>query len=189
MSLKENYPPQSFSMALNLIGSHDRDRILTLLGDPPNDLSDLQKEFFRLSPEKHDLAKKRLKLLSLIQFTAHGVPCIYYGDEAGSEGFAEPYNRAPYPWGKEDAELLGHYRSLGLLRSQFVHLRHGAFSPKGMTEHVFALSRRYEGEELLLLANRGIFEHESVTVETEGTYILDLLSSEEHEPKTADWLL
>ena len=74
MSLKENYPPESFSMALNLIGSHDRDRILTLLGDPPNDLSDLQKEFFRLPPEKHDLAKKRLKLLSLIQFTAHGVP-------------------------------------------------------------------------------------------------------------------
>ena len=43
------------------------------------------------------------------------MPCLYYGDEAGVQGFADPYNRAPYPWGREDEELLYHYRMLGLL--------------------------------------------------------------------------
>ena len=62
MSLKENYPPEYFASALNLIGSHDRVRILTRLGDAPDNLSELEKEYYKLPNDKYYLAKLRLKL-------------------------------------------------------------------------------------------------------------------------------
>jgi 4-alpha-glucanotransferase/glycosidase len=182
MSLKENYPPDSSAMALNLIGSHDRVRAITLLGDAPEALTDLQKEYFKLSDAQYALAKQRLKLLSLLQFAVSGVPCIYYGDEAGVQGYEDPYNRAPYPWGAEDAELLEHYRTLAMLRLQYKPFLCGDFLPQGLTEHVLSVRRRTAEEELLVLVNRGVFEWETVTLQTGGAYILDLLQSEELHP-------
>ncbi|SHI13474.1 4-alpha-glucanotransferase [Sporobacter termitidis DSM 10068] len=179
MSLKENYPPEQLRSALNLVGSHDRVRALTALGDAPENLPDGEKEYYTLPPDKYALAKARLKLLSLIQFTAEGVPCVYYGDEAGAQGFEDPLNRAPFPWGREDPELLDHYRLLGLLRRQYRPLRRGEFVPEGLTAHVFSISRRAGDEEVRLIVNRGIFERETVTVQTGAGYILDLLTSEE----------
>ena len=32
------------------------------------------------------------------------------------QGFEDPLNRATYPWGREDDDLVGHYRALGELR-------------------------------------------------------------------------
>ena len=37
-------------------------------------------------------------------------PCVYYGDEAGMEGYRDPFNRGCYPWGEEDPDLLAWYR-------------------------------------------------------------------------------
>ena len=47
---------------------------------------------------------------------AHGVPSLYYGDEAGVEGGRDPFCRRTYPWGREDKELIEHYKKLGALR-------------------------------------------------------------------------
>lgn len=35
-----------------------------------------------------------------------GMPSVYYGDEAGMEGAADPFCRFPYPWGREDAQVM-----------------------------------------------------------------------------------
>ena len=106
-----------------------------------------------------------------------GVPCIYYGDEAGVQGFEDPYNRGTYPWGHEDKELLEHFRFLSLLRRQYSSLSSGDFKIKGLTEHVLLIRRSSEGEEILVIINRGIFEHESVSLKVNSEFILDLLSS------------
>lgn len=140
-SLAENYPPQSFYGALNLVGSHDRIRILTLLGDGPEGLSDEEKEAYRLPTDKMGLAKRRLKVLSLFQYMMPGVPCLYYGDEAGAEGYEDPYNRGTYPWGREDQELLAHYRMLALLRKQYSFLWDGDFDLSWQGEHTLILTR------------------------------------------------
>ena len=103
----ENYPPENFYGALNLIGSHDRRRIMTVLGEAPDDLADAEREGYRLPAEKEDLARRRLKILSLLQFSIPGVPCIYYGDEAGMQGYEDPYNRGPYPWGTKTVTCCG----------------------------------------------------------------------------------
>ena len=183
MNLRENYPPSSMAMALNVIGSHDRARVLTLLGDPPESLTEPEKEVFRLSPEKLNLARARLKLLALLQSAVPGVPCVYYGDEAGLEGFEDPYNRAPYPWGREDMELREHYRLMGLLRQQNPALREGGFAAEALSPHVLSATRATAVETLRLIVNRGIFEHETVVIPIDAGYVLDLLTSEELRPE------
>lgn len=50
--------------------------------------------------------------------TFPGVPSIYYGDEAGVEGFTDPLNRKTYPWGSEDQELLSWTKKMTHLRLQ-----------------------------------------------------------------------
>ena len=108
MRLYENYPRENFYACMNLIGSHDTARILTLLGDAPPEqsLTSTERRAFRLASFARQLAVQRLKLFSLVQMTFPGVPCIYYGDEVGAEGYADPYNRGTYPWGKEDQEII-----------------------------------------------------------------------------------
>ena len=66
---------------------------------------------FRMSPEQRAEGVKKLKSAYTLLAFMPGVPCIYYGDEAGLEGYADPYTRGTYPWGKEDEELREIYRS------------------------------------------------------------------------------
>lgn len=112
MSLTENYPKEAFYSMMNLLSSHDVARILTLLGDAPkgDGLSRDEKSEFLLDREHWELGRQRLKLLILLQMTLPGVPCIYYGDEAGMQGYGDPFNRCPYPWGQEDTEILDWYK-------------------------------------------------------------------------------
>jgi 4-alpha-glucanotransferase len=184
MSLKENYPRENFYGALNLVGSHDRARILTLLGEAPpaESMDDGKRERFRLSDEKLALARRRLKALSLIQFTMPGVPCIYYGDEAGAQGFPDPYNRGTFPWRHEDGELMSHYRMLTTLRQQYPVLSSGEYAAQAFGRHVYGC-RRWDGDTVIqVLVNRGIFEHETVTIPMEQPCALELTTGKWLEP-------
>ncbi|MCL1917637.1 MAG: 4-alpha-glucanotransferase [Peptococcaceae bacterium] len=131
MSLYENYPRENFRAAMNLLGSHDVARILTLLGDAPEEkgLSDEKKREFVLPAGTRNVAVQRLNMLVLWQMAFPGVPHIYYGDEAGMEGFRDPYNRGPYPWGQEDQVILDMYRRWTALRREYDLLRDGEMWP------------------------------------------------------------
>ena len=185
MSLKENYPPENFYGALNLIGSHDRERILTTLGDSPKEegLTEQEKELYRLPEDKYDLARRRLKMLSLIQFTMPGLPCIYYGDEAGAQGYADPFNRGPYPWGREDEELLEHYRGITALRRDNPVLARGEYEAQAFGGHVYGCRRWEEGACIQVLVNRGIFEHETVRLPAPDGCLRDLLTGQVFVPE------
>ena len=124
MTIAENYPPQVLACNMNLLGTHDTPRILTALVDSFEGSRE-EMAHRRLSEEQYALAKQRLMVASLLQYTLPGSPGLYYGDEAGMEGHKDPFNRRTYPWGREDAELLDHYRGLGKLREENVALRLG----------------------------------------------------------------
>ncbi|MBR2546726.1 MAG: 4-alpha-glucanotransferase [Eubacterium sp.] len=109
MSLAENYPRENLYGALNLIGSHDRARILTLMA----------------ADKDRQSAVSKVKLLSALEYALPGVPCIYYGDEAGLEGAADPENRSGFPWGGEDHELQFHYRMLSVIYNEHPVLKDG----------------------------------------------------------------
>lgn len=147
MSLYENYPKECFYSLMNIIGTHDVPRILTILGEAPdeNSLSKNEKAVYKLSPEQRELAKKRLKLASLLQITFPGVPCIYYGDEAGLEGYSDPFNRRTYPWGHEDKEILEWYKKLTKIRHSTDALKTGEFVPIYAEGDVYGFVRRIIG--------------------------------------------
>lgn len=70
----------------------------------------------RLSPNIYRSAKKKLKILSLIQYFLVGNPCLYYGTEVGSHGYKDPFNRKTFPWNRIDKDLLRYYVKLGKVR-------------------------------------------------------------------------
>ena len=148
MCLYENYPKQSFFSTMNLIGSHDSPRALTLLGESPpeeslNGVGERSK--YRLSPPQRSLAAARLKLAVLWQMTFPGVPSIYYGDEAGLEGYSDPLNRRTYPWGKADSSLIAWYRQLARLRRDYQLLQTGEWQSMPVTSDVYGYLRIIRG--------------------------------------------
>jgi len=188
MSLYENYPRENFYAAMNLIGSHDTIRILTLLGDAPAEkgLTRTEQRSFRLPQKARQLAVQRLKLLSLVQMTFPGVPCIYYGDEAGVEGYADPYNRGTYPWGQEDQEIMAWYRRILNLHSEYEVLQTGDFKSFCFTPDVYGFTREGDEEAITLLINR--CSEETKTVNLKGIlqsspFVIDLITGERLAPK------
>lgn len=139
MSLYEHYPKDQFMGNMNLIGSHDRRRILNVLGEAYKYLGNHSHKTYRLDDTQYALAVKRLKLLSLIQFTFPGVPCLYYGDEAGVQGFEDPYNRRTHPRGNEDQDLLAWYRLITKLRADYPVFQNGSWKPYEASDDLFCL--------------------------------------------------
>nr|WP_325193902.1 glycoside hydrolase family 13 protein [uncultured Oscillibacter sp.] len=125
-TLRENYPPAAFYSAMNFLGTHDTPRILTLLGTDHTPESKADRADYRLLPWERSRAAAKLRLASLVLFTFPGSPMIYYGDEAGMEGFEDPLNRGTYPWGHEDRDLLAWFSRLGALRNGYPVLQTGA---------------------------------------------------------------
>ena len=170
LSLKENYPAENFYGGLNLIGSHDRERIITAMA----------------AKEDYPSAVKKVRILSVLQYTLPGVPCIYYGDEVGLTGGVDPENRNAYPWKRENLDLGYHYRMLGLIYDEHPVLKGGDFDmlsgKYGIGDDIFAFLRTDETEKVLVLANRS-YGPADVDLrecrEAGGRYALELLSSEE----------
>ena len=164
-SLRENYPPEALYGTLNMMGSHDRVRLMNLLGGAPDEssLSEAERCAYRLSPAERGLAKGRLWLITLVQMTMPGVPCIYYGDEAGMEGYSDPSNRAAFPWGHMDPDNGDIYRNAIALRRLLPLFTSGSFRmEESGSADVLMFRRTLDGDSALVMVNRSL--HESRTV-------------------------
>lgn len=113
--LIDNYPKCVLDSLMNILGTHDTPRILTVLAKR---FCANKEEMSRavLSAEEREIAKNRLKYAALLQFTLPGVPCVYYGDEIGMEGFSDPFCRGCFTWSNIDEELSAFYQALGKIR-------------------------------------------------------------------------
>ncbi len=150
----ENYPPQVTRLLMNSLGTHDTERALTLLaGEPTNGRGRRWQSEQRLSPEQRALGVRRLRLAATLQYCVPGVPCVYYGDEAGLEGYRDPFNRGCYPWGQEDTSLVAWFEALGQMRHNCDVLREGAFCPVDAPEGTVVFERQSEDERLLCAVN------------------------------------
>lgn len=83
-----------------------------------------------------------------------GMPCIYYGDEAGMTGYRDPFNRAYYPWGREDGNLISFYRSLARVKKASAALRRGTVLVLEAGGGRLMLLRQYEGKNVAVCCNR-----------------------------------
>lgn len=147
LRLMENYPPQFYESLLNLMGSHDVVRAITALAGAPDRDSLTREQQAAYSPtiEQLKAGRKRFMAAAAVQYMMPGAPCLYYGDEAGLTGMADPFNRGTYPWGQEDTELIAYFQKLGELHKR---AKGGcAFAGRG---DVFALYR----PEVICMVNR-----------------------------------
>lgn len=170
MHLKENYPRENLYAALNIMSSHDRERLLTLMA----------------AEQDYDSASRKVKLLTTLQYTLPGLPCIYYGDEVGMTGGTDPSNRNAFPWGNENLDIAYHFRMLGLIYKEHPVLKNGEIELlsgkyQGMNDDVLAFVRYNKTEKILVVANRSYGDSE---IDLSGLgllrdkYVLDLLTSE-----------
>lgn len=151
----ENYPKCVVDCLMNHIGTHDTCRILNRLGTLDGYASDAINRYKgEMTPEEERLGKRLLRMITCMQFTLPGVPCIYYGDEVGAKGGVDPFNRGCYPYGKEDTDLLEHYRFLCTLRKEHPAFKDGVFVPVSSCLGCVAYERRGGGEGVITVANR-----------------------------------
>ena len=141
--LREHYPRPFYEACFNLLGSHDIVRPATALSGAPdrNALNRSQQRAYTPLPEDAARGKRRLVVATALQCALPGVPCVYYGDEAGMTGMADPFNRGTYPWGNEDAALLSAFRALLQARKCTPALSRGLTRMGALSPDVFAVVR------------------------------------------------
>ena len=125
-SIREDYADAAYYSLMNLLDSHDTERLLWTLTPGAETRADKEQNAANLAA-----GKQRLRLASLVQFTVPGAPTVLYGDEVGLTGDDDPDDRRTYPWadlgGSPDGGLLAHYRSLAALRTSIPALVDGDF--------------------------------------------------------------
>lgn len=155
MTILENYPPQVVNVLMNHIGTHDTVRAITALaGESCENKGRAWQSEKTLSEEEYKRGVKLLEMASLIQYTLPGVPSLYYGDEAGMQGYKDPFNRKCYPWGSENGELLSWYKALGKFRCEHSLFADGEFIPVSEKDSCIAYIRKSGRDEIMVIVNR-----------------------------------
>ena len=130
------YPEEAHRGNLNLLGSHDTARVLSMVGEDADSVV----------------------LAAALVFCFPGAPCIFYGDEIGLGGHHDPGARAGFPWARPDSwngRLLEAFRGLTALRRAHAALRRGAYRHLHAEGSVYACGRDLEGEHLVVALNAG----------------------------------
>ncbi|MBQ6402169.1 MAG: glycoside hydrolase family 13 protein [Firmicutes bacterium] len=156
-TIMENYPARVVHALMNILGTHDTDRIITALAGQllGPDATREEKATLSMDDSQWETGIRRLKIASALQMTLPGVPCIYYGDEAGMEGYNDPFNRKCYPWGEENRELLDWYRTLGAIRRGHGVYVDGDYRLLAAREGLFAFAREKNSACMITAANCG----------------------------------
>ncbi|MDR2589436.1 MAG: glycoside hydrolase family 13 protein, partial [Oscillospiraceae bacterium] len=179
-SLNRKYPKNVLNSVMNIIGTHDTARILTVLSGVQFPDNKFDMSHFRLSGDEILLGKKRLKLAVALQFTLPGVPCVYYGDEAGMEGFIDPFNRYCYPWGNEDRELIEWYKKLSAIRKENSAFKEGVYTLFKADDGVFAFTRG-KGKKRILIAINVSGQDKTITATLASQFNFNLLTNERYD--------
>lgn len=158
--LRAHYPHQASAAQLNLLGSHDTERVLTAFhGD-----------------------KRRMIPAVVFQMAYLGAPMVYYGDEVGMVGEKDPGCRGTMVWDEslQDRELLGLYRRLVRVRRRSAALRRGNVRWLLVDDSMrtFAFARTF-GRELAVVA--------VCAGEKQVTLDLDLAAGFGEEAACAPW--
>ena len=155
-SIYASYPKCVCDSLMNLLGTHDTERILTVLGDAGEDvfeLSNRELEQRRLTDVQRERGIALQKMAATIQYTVYGVPSVFYGDEAGVEGYGDPFCRRTFPWGRENKELLEHYTRLGKIRSDEGIFASGEFCVEYALGQLIAYRRYNDSEQITVVVN------------------------------------
>lgn len=150
----DHYPHKALHAMMNILSTHDTARLMTVLDENyPVNADKKALSIYKIPNENIEMAKFRVKVATLLQFTLCGVPSIYYGDEIGMQGYSDPLNRGTYPWGMEDANLLAWYKFLSKLRSEYSAFNQGDFEEIFECNGIYIYKRFDSNSQVLLGVN------------------------------------
>src|SRR5258708_32001047 len=160
---QQSAPPNSPAGAIMTpyIGSQDTPRFVTLasyrgqdaahdVGIPGNKWSNVA----GAPPDSEPYARHRLALSWLLG--APGAPLVYYGDEYGEWGGADPNNRVMWrgngTLSADEQATLAWTRKLGAARRELVAMRRGGYVPVAGTTETLLVFGRQAGSNAALVA-------------------------------------
>jgi glycosidase len=141
------YAPSIARSQMNLLGSHDTPRLISMAGGD----------------------EAAVKLALFLLFTFPGAPCIYYGDEIGLEGGHDPDCRRGFPWDESrwNKGLQAYIKELIALRRDMPALRHGSYKSLYAAEGVYVFERR-SGRQVTVCAVNTSDEPRRLSIPVEG---------------------
>lgn len=149
-----NAPKRIADAQMNLLGTHDTERILTVLaGKSAGSCTNDELATLRMTETEYALGVTRLRMAYTVLATLPGVPTVFYGDEVGMQGYRDPFNRLPFPWHRMDEALLSHYRALGAWRKMHALYKTGEFALLRLDENALAFLRYDETNAALTFVN------------------------------------
>ncbi|WP_051624036.1 alpha-amylase family glycosyl hydrolase [Clostridium akagii] len=179
-TMREQYPKEAFDAMLNLVDSHDTQRVISALDG-------YQKGVKAIAKDTTSAALAKMKMIPLIQMTYPGTPCIYYGDEAGMPGADDPDNRRGMIWGNGNKDLVTWYATLIGIRKNNVVLATGDISPISVPDSyksdLLAYTRDNSKDHAVIAINRRTEDIDSLTLDVtsipDGTILTDALNTKE----------
>lgn len=140
------YPKCVSDVLMNFLGTHDTERIITVLagksgeGKTTSELAELH-----LTKEEKKKGRALLKCAYTIIAFMYGFPSVFYGDEAGSEGYHDPFCRRPFPWNNIDPDIHDYFAKVGKTRLKYPLFKDGIFEICLADENCFVF-KRYNGK-------------------------------------------
>ena len=152
----DHYPEFALNNLMNILGTHDTPRILTVLGKGgrlATRRTDMANEV--LTEEEIALGIKRLKCATLLQFFLYGFPSVYYGDETGMQGNKDPFNRKCFDLSRANDEILKWYKFIAALRNGHKCLSQGKIDNVYAKNGLIAFTQTGDKEVALIVVNAG----------------------------------
>ena len=172
------YPDETIECLMNFTSTHDISRIVDILGcncfnqysewgwNLQNSDLDWLKNY-KISQEDYERGKKILKSYITALAFMPGMFSIFYGDEVGLEGIGNLLNRRPYPWEKEDKELLEVFKQIGKLKSTNDFLKKADLRVVQLDTQKLMYERYTDQEGMLIIASR---ENQTIEISLPENY-------------------
>ena len=154
-TLIDHYPKQTVDCLMNILGTHDTARILTVLGGIYcQNKEEMASKSAYLTEKAKETAIEKLKLAAILQYTLPGVPCVYYGDENGAEGHIDPFCRQCFDWEDLNEDLISFYANLGSMRKRFYEIfKDGALKTLFVENGLIFYKRKKAKDEIYIYVN------------------------------------
>ena len=178
-----SYP--SLSVAMNQLSNHDHSRFLTRTNRKVGRLH-------TMGAHEADtgINKAIMREAILFQMTWIGAPTIYYGDEAGMTGWTDPDNRRPFPWGREDPEILDFYREMIKVHKAYKAFSTGSLDYLYNSSGVVCFGRWNENEHIAVIINNNDNERETIVpawaIEAEDGDVFERVITSNHHTFSTD---
>lgn len=151
MEICENYPEDVLHSLMNSLSTHDTPRIMTVLSGAPLDMERKKSAEYVLSPLEEERAFSLIKPAVVLQFFLPGSASIYYGDENGTFGFGDPFNRGFFDWENTENEISDFYRKLAKIKNETPALKDGRLNVLSKEDNILVMERT-KGDSSLCLA-------------------------------------